>query len=108
LSTSSPKHQPSEECEEVQQELSDHKEALTCYVAPKKRQGFRTDREYLEEDEDDQHNLEEWQPDPEIPVLEHEDHANGRSGGWSVSEMFNANDRLGVQTTFAGIEEYST
>jgi hypothetical protein len=61
----------------------------------------------LNGEEEEHQELVAWQSDPEHevetkPVLEER---NKR--GWAPDEMFRANDKLGVQSTYNGIEEYS-
>ncbi|KAI6188574.1 LsmAD domain-containing protein [Aphelenchoides besseyi] len=87
--------------------LSDRSEALTCYNNTSKgRRGFKTDREYdTPTDVGDNEELEEWKDDSEMPQM-NDDVVSSR--GWSVDEMFRVNDQLGVQSSFKGIEEYST
>ncbi|KAI6215443.1 hypothetical protein M3Y94_00385700 [Aphelenchoides besseyi] len=87
--------------------LSDRSEALTCYNNTSKgKRGFKTDREYdTPVDVGDSEELEEWKDDSEITQA-NDDVDNSR--GWSVDEMFRVNDQLGVQSSFNGIEEYST
>ncbi|CAD5207989.1 unnamed protein product [Bursaphelenchus xylophilus] len=65
---------------------------------------FKTDREYHDVIEEDK-ELEEWQPDPdiELPSVYYEEKKR-----WSVEEMFAINQKLGVTSTFNGIETYST
>lgn len=78
--------------------------------------GFRTDKEYNANGEiDENRELEEWQPDPDYDEQDDEDRAKaqqaaGQPGarGWSVEEMFRANDKLGVRSSFQGIEQYCT
>ncbi|CAD5222491.1 unnamed protein product [Bursaphelenchus xylophilus] len=68
-----------------------------------KPKGFRTDREYNNGTEvNENEELVEWQPDPECDTTE-ENENNSR--GWSVEEMFRANMKLGVKSTFEGVNE---
>lgn len=73
-----------------------------CFLA-----GFRTDREYLNGEEEEGQDLVEWQSDPEHEIeIKNVLEERGKRG-WAPDEMFRANDKLGVQSTFNGIAEYS-
>ena len=64
------------------------------------------------ENHDDSANLEIWQPHDDVPEEKEEEEKSKegttrRTSGWTVHEMFNANKKLGVKTSFRGIDTYS-
>ncbi|CAD5216531.1 unnamed protein product [Bursaphelenchus okinawaensis] len=68
-----------------------------------KPKSFRTDLDYNKDGKiNETEELVEWQPDADIEASEDAEH---NSRGWSVDEMFRANVRLGVKSTFEGVNE---
>ncbi|KAI6177281.1 LsmAD domain-containing protein [Aphelenchoides bicaudatus] len=103
LSIASPKNQQ----KSADPILSNREDALTCNVNKKREGNFRTDREYLNGEEQETDDLEVWQSDPEHTVAINDRLDERGRRGWAPDDMFKTNNRLGVQSTYNGIEEYS-
>lgn len=55
--------------------------------------------------EDKNISLVNWQPDPEHPDEPYEEK---EGDGWTVQQMYSANEKLGVHSSFTNIDMYST